>query len=216
MTSFYQMGSIGTLRANRAGKSKHLYEQMGRMDAWHAHTATIDAAQHGDAQALESLIATAWPHAFRIAFSMLRHPMSAEDAAQDACARVVHALPGLRSSAAFGLWFYRLVVREVLIHERRRRVHEPLDPLALPSDSGLTDALVRLDVLDALGTLPPKQRAVIALHYYADLSSREIAGVLGIPDGTVRYLLSLARKQLETALAAHRPLAAQGVPLRVR
>ncbi|HEY5340055.1 MAG TPA: sigma-70 family RNA polymerase sigma factor, partial [Candidatus Aquilonibacter sp.] len=57
----------------------------------------------------------------------------------------------------------------------------------------------------ALGVLPPRQRAVIALHYYADLNSREIAAVLAVPDGTVRYLLALARRRLETLLSAHRP-----------
>ncbi len=82
---------------------------------------------------------------------------------------------------------------------------EPLDPHLLASASSLTDALVRVDVLRALGALPPRHRVVVALHHYADLNSREIAEILGIPDGTVRYLLSLARRQLESLLASHRP-----------
>lgn len=185
------------------------------MNAWHAEAAAIDGARAGDARALESLIATAWPHAFRIALSILRHPMSAEDAAQEACARVIRSIADLRSPKAFGLWFYRLVVREALMLERRRRVHEPLDAADVPSASQLTDALVRLDVLRALGALPPRERAVIALHYYADLNSREIARVLQMPDGTVRYLLSCARKRLEVALDHHRPTCAPyGEPAR--
>lgn len=175
------------------------------MDAWKAQTAAIDAARCGDPAALERLIALAWPHAFRIALSIVRHPMTAEDAAQEACAQLVRAIAQLRSPEAFGLWFYRLVVREALAIERRRRAHDPLEAADLPSASGLTDALVRLDVLRALGVLPPRQRAVIALHYYADLNSREIAAVLAVPDGTVRYLLALARRRLETLLSAHRP-----------
>ncbi|HEY5340056.1 MAG TPA: sigma-70 region 4 domain-containing protein, partial [Candidatus Aquilonibacter sp.] len=54
----------------------------------------------------------------------------------------------------------------------------------------------------ALGVLPPRQRAVIALHYYADLNSREIAAVLAVPDGTVRYLLALARRRRSIASAS--------------
>ena len=191
-------------------------EEMARMNAWEPHAASIDAARDGNMEALERLIAAAWPHAFRIALSILRHPMSAEDAAQEACARVVHKLGDLRSTQAFGVWFYRLVVREALAFERRRRVHEPLAAADLPSASGLTDALVRIDVLDALGALPARQRAVVALHYYVDLNSREIAAVLSIPEGTVRYLLSLARKRLEVALDAHRPVIAKGAATRVR
>jgi RNA polymerase sigma-70 factor, ECF subfamily len=186
------------------------------MEAWQPHAAAIDAARGGDTEALESLIAAAWPHAFRIALSILRHPMSAEDAAQDACARVAGRIAELRSSGAFGVWFYRVVIREALAHLRRHRVHETLDAADLPSASPLTDVIVRLDVLDALAALPPRQRAVVALHYYADLNSREISEVLRVPDGTVRYLLALARKRLEAALDAHRPYRTEGVAVRVR
>jgi len=186
------------------------------MNEWHAQAATIDGARSGDAHALESLIAHAWPHAFRIALSIVRHPMQAEDAAQEACARVVRAIGELRSTAAFGLWFYRLVVREALMLERRRRIDEPLDAADLASASQLTDALVRIDVLRALGELPPRERAVIALAYYAELNSSEIGEVLCVPSGTVRYLLSCARKKLEIALDHHRPVPVNGETVRVR
>jgi RNA polymerase sigma factor (sigma-70 family) len=172
----------------------------------------IEAARRGEAPAVDALVALAWPHAYRIALSILRHPMSAEDAAQEACARLAGSIGGLRDAGAFGVWFYRLVVREALALERRRPKHEPLDALDLVSASPLSDALVRLDVLRALGELPPRERAVIALHYYADLNSREIGAVLTLPDGTVRYLLARARARLQHALEAHRPLSpSQGV-----
>jgi len=175
------------------------------MGSWESHVPTIEAARAGEGAALETLIAVIWPHAFRIALSILRHPAAAEDAAQEACARVVVSIGGLRDSAAFGVWFYRLVVREALRIERRAPPQEPLDPHLLASASSLTDALVRVDVFRALGALPPRQRAVVALRHYADLNSREIAQILGIPDGTVRYLLTLARRRLESLLASHRP-----------
>jgi RNA polymerase sigma-70 factor, ECF subfamily len=179
--------------------------KMATMDAWAEHGARIVAARSGDRVALEALLTAGWPHAYRIALSILRHPMAAEDAAQEACARVVLAIAQLRSGEAFGLWFYRIVVREALAIERRTRRHEPLDPRTLASASPLTDALVRVDVLRALGELPPSQRAVIALHYYADLNSREIAAIVRMPDGTVRYHLAHARRRLEALLASHGP-----------
>jgi RNA polymerase sigma-70 factor (ECF subfamily) len=175
------------------------------MLSWESHARTIDAARAGEDTALETLIAVIWPHAYRIALSILAHPMAAEDAAQEACARVAAAIGGLRCGAAFGVWFYRLVVREALRIERRAPVHEVLDPRLLASASPLTDALVRIDVFRALGALPVRQRAVVALHYYAGLNSREIAAILGAPEGTVRYHLALARRRLESLLAAHRP-----------
>jgi RNA polymerase sigma factor (sigma-70 family) len=168
---------------------------MATMQAWASQSEAIDRARGSDPAALEALLAAAWPHAFRIALSILRHPMAAEDAAQEACARMLRAIGSLRSTAAFGVWFYRLVVREALALERRHRIHDPLDAADLASASSLTDALVRIDVLRALGSLPPRQRAVVALHYYADLNSREIARIMAIPEGTVRYHLSCARRR---------------------
>ena len=185
--------------------------KMTAMQAWESHRQRIDAARHGDAAALEALLAAAWPHAYRIALSILRHPMAAEDAAQEACGRVLSAIVQLRSCEAFGVWFYRLVVREALAIERRTRIHEPLDPETVASATPLTDALVRVDVLRALGELPPQERAVVALHYYADLNSREIAAIVGIPRGTVRYHLTLGRRRLESLLDAHRPRRVSGV-----
>jgi RNA polymerase sigma-70 factor, ECF subfamily len=178
---------------------------MAGMQSWESHTRTIDAARAGEVGAPEEFTAVIWPHAYRIALSILRHPMAAEDAAQESCARVVAAIGGLRSSAAFGVWFYRLVVREALRIERRVPAHEPLDARLLASASPLTDALVRIDVLRALGVLPARQRAVVALHHYAGLNSREIAEILASPEGTVRYQLAVARRRLESLLAAHRP-----------
>jgi RNA polymerase sigma factor (sigma-70 family) len=96
-------------------------------------------------------------------------------------------------------------VREAMRIERRAPAHEALDPDTLASATPLTDALVRVDIFRALGALPARQRAAIALHYYADRNSREIAEILGTPEGTVRYHLSLARRRLESLLCAHRP-----------
>ncbi len=174
------------------------------MQQWDQHAEAINAARSGDEAAVDALLSATWPHAYRIALSILRHPMAAEDAAQEACARMVRAIAGLRSPAAFGVWFYRLVVREALAIERRTRVHDSLDSRMLASASPLTDVLIRVDVLRALGKLPPAQRALIALHYYGDLNSREIAAIVGMPDGTVRYHLALARRRLEALLSTHR------------
>jgi RNA polymerase sigma-70 factor, ECF subfamily len=179
--------------------------KMATVHAWDSHAETIVAAQAGDAAALETLLIAIWPHAYRIALSILHQPPAAEDAAQEACARIVLALGRLRTREAFSVWLYRIVVREALAIERRTRMYEPLDPRAVASASPLTDALVRLDVLRALRELPPQQRAVVALQAYAELNSREIAAVLEMPEGTVRYHLALARRRLERLLAAHHP-----------
>lgn len=59
----------------------------------------------------------------------------------------------------------------------------------------------RLDVIEAMRTLPEGQREVVALHYLADLEVAEVAGTLGIAEGTVKSRLSRGRDALALALA---------------
>jgi RNA polymerase sigma-70 factor (ECF subfamily) len=71
--------------------------------------------------------------------------------------------------------------------------------LAQPQDvPGLDD---RLDVIDALRSLPIEQREVVALHHLADLPVADIAQELGVPTGTVKSQLSRGREALATALS---------------
>ncbi len=165
--------------------------------------ATIEAARDGRAEAAERLIAAAWPHAFRIAYSIVHERALAEDAAQEACAIVYRRIDRLREAAAFRVWFYRIVVREAM-RTARYRLHAAAE-LPEYADASLGDANLRIDVLRALAKLSPAERATTVLHYYAALNSREIAAVMRIPDGSVRYYLMRARRSLERLLGDHRP-----------
>jgi RNA polymerase sigma-70 factor (sigma-E family) len=71
-------------------------------------------------------------------------------------------------------------------------------------DRGSTDPepLWDSDLWQALTELPPKQRAVIALRYYEDLSEEEIARVLGVSRGTVKSQASRALDKLRIAMTA--------------
>lgn len=149
----------------------------------------IEAARTGEGGCVERLIEEIWPHAFRIALSIVGDKTLAEDAAQESCVIVFRAIASLKSAAAFKVWLYRIVSREAL-----RLAVAPRDILAHPRAE--TDPALRLDVIRALHRLERKQRAVIVLHYYVGMNSTEIARVLGISSPAVRFRLMCARSML--------------------
>jgi RNA polymerase sigma-70 factor (ECF subfamily) len=74
-----------------------------------------------------------------------------------------------------------------------RRGPVPLEPGDLVTFSALGSALQRL---------PLREREVIVLHYFADMSAEQIAAERGVPAGTVKSRLAAARRRLERELAA--------------
>lgn len=156
----------------------------------------VDAARGGGRDEIELLLRTVWPHAYRLARAIVGADQPAEDAAQEACICMYRTIATLRSTGAFRTWFYRIVVREAGEVKRRRSRVEPVVEPAVPA----RDETAALDVWRALSTLTPKLRDVVVLRYFEDLTSREIAAVLGIPDGTVRFRLVVAKQRLRPLL----------------
>jgi RNA polymerase sigma-70 factor (ECF subfamily) len=165
--------------------------------------ATIDAARRGNTAAADRLVAETWPHAYRIAYSLLRDRELAQDAAQEACAMVFAKIAGLRSADAFRVWLYRIILRVAARLERKQKLSRALG-FARPVDDDIARSTLRADLHSALGKLTRRERAAVVLRYYADMNSREIASVLGIPDGSVRFHLAAARRRLEELLEEQR------------
>lgn len=136
----------------------------------------------------------------------------AEDAASAVFLKALHALPDFRDrdgepSGSFRTWLFRIAHNEVADRYRRRTRHPEasldlvtglIDPAASPEEVALAvDAASRLRAL--LGTLPPREREVLELRL-ADLSTTEIASVLGIREQSVWTAQSRALARMRDAL----------------
>lgn len=95
-------------------------------------------------------------------------------------------------TVALNLARRRLRRRAMLDRILRRHQEEPEPPADAASE--------HLDLHDAIRTLPDEQRAVVVLHYLADLPIDEIASIVDCPVGTVKSRLSRARAALATQL----------------
>jgi len=98
----------------------------------------------------------------------------------------------------------RMLLNTYLSHRRLRRNSElPADPtLGAERPAPEDDRTTRLDLLDALATLPPHDRAVLVLRYWEDRSVADTAHDLGITEGAVRTRSSRALQRLRPLLGA--------------
>jgi len=160
--------------------------------------ATVIAAAGGDAAALAALIERSWDWAYRLAWRLLRNREAAEDVAQEACVAAIRSLRDLREPATYRAWLHRITARIALRHARVPMTEsiERIDLAAFAHD--VDDAL---DVNAAIDALGETLRAPMLLFYAFDMPSVEIARVLRIPDGTVRWRLAEGRRRLRSILS---------------
>ena len=173
--------------------------------------ALVRSAQQGDVAAFDRLAAARIDRTYRLAVAILRSEPDARDAVQEAFVAAWRELPRLRDPVSFDAWLDRIIVnacRMALRHRRVVRLREidVGDPSASPgpeSDAGPApdDAVADVGLVRrAMGRLDAGKRAILVLHHVEDRPLGEIAAVLGVPVGTVKWRLHNARAALEHAL----------------
>jgi len=165
----------------------------------------VEAAQRGDHEAFEVLATSAGDRLYAVARLIVRDSGLAEDAVQEALVRAWRQLPSLRDPDRFDAWLYRLVVNACADQGRQqRRWSQQVRPLVLDASVGdETGAIaVREQLERGFTRLKPEQRTVVVLHFYSGFSAAEIAGILGIPEGTARSRLHYATEAMRAALTA--------------
>ena len=171
----------------------------------------IAAAREGNRAALDALLESLWPHAYRIAHSIVQSDSLAQDAAQEACATLCNSIGSLRETAAFNGWFFRIVVRCAMAISRDQPQTSCIDDLSIAAAQPQSGEPI--DMRKALGSIPPSLRTPLILQYYSGFSSSEIATIMRIPSATVRFRIAVAKRRLRPLLevrnASHTPTLTQ-------
>lgn len=151
-----------------------------------------------DEQTYLARMAAAESTLYHIACGMLTCEQDRQDALIETATRCWAHRQELRQEGYFTTWSARILINVCRSMYRRQRIWVPWrDDIPEPAAE---DDQTRLELQQALDALHPRYRVVIVMHYLEGFSVQEIAGVLRIPAGTVKYRLHQARKALRIEL----------------
>jgi RNA polymerase sigma-70 factor (ECF subfamily) len=167
----------------------------------------------GDIEAIAGLIERYQHRLYRYLLRLVSQPSTAEDLFQQTWLRVMERIQNYDPRRSFEGWLFAVAHNLAIDYLRRRlpeSLDEPLGPERTLSDvtrSDDPDALEqflskeRADrLLAAVAELPPTFREVITLRFEEEMKIEEMAGVLGLPTGTIKTRLHRALKALRRSL----------------
>jgi RNA polymerase sigma-70 factor (sigma-E family) len=146
---------------------------------------------------------TAWPRLRRIGFLLTGDHHVAEDLAQTALVRTYSSWRRVRRHDA-AAYSRRVLINLNIDRVRRNRLTEvgdvPLDVLPVAAAQATSDD--RDQIVRLLADLTDRERRVVVLRHYCDLSEADVAHELGIAAGTVKSTLSRALSKLRVSIQA--------------
>ena len=165
----------------------------------------VREAQAGNDDAFERLYRKHGRRIYALCLRMVSDPDRAEELMQDAFVRAWNTIGSFQHKSAFGTWLHRLSVNVVLSDmraEKRRSSRELLPGDLDQFKHEVRDALpeTRMDLERAIAALPSGAKEVLVLHDIEGYRYREIAGLIGVAEGTVKSQLSRARRLVREAL----------------
>lgn len=164
--------------------------------------------QEGSHDAFRLLVERYMKQAYNVAYGFLHDHDDAEDVAQESFVRVYRSIKTFRGDSEFGTWLYRIVMNLSLNRAQQRkasrvRTAESFEVIenSIQHDSGSAqEPDVRWHIERALHQLPTLQRATVILRHLNGLSTKQVSGVLGCSEGTVKTHLHRGLKKMKTML----------------
>jgi RNA polymerase sigma-70 factor (ECF subfamily) len=166
----------------------------------------VEGCRAGDLRAFERLYTTHGPRMKSVALNLTGNVPDAEDAVQETFLKVYRSVDRFKGQAALSTWIYRILVNTChdLGRRRRRRPEAPEEEVGDGSGSAPVtagDPPLRVTLEKSLDRLGERQRTVFLLFEVEGFTHREIGELLEISEGTSKFLLFDAKRQLQRLLA---------------
>lgn len=179
----------------------------------------VELVQSGSPGGLDTAVGLLKQTVFSFSMKVCGHREDAEDTMQDVLTKAFQHLPRFDHPQALSVWLYTVAKNQCLM-SRRQSKFAPKETLSLnellpdgreleellESGSPTPEAVVLNDesserVLAAVHQVPPQYRLILVLHDMEELSTAEVARIMGLREGTVRVRLHRARLFVRKELA---------------
>lgn len=171
-------------------------------------TKLVQQLKAGEKEAFDALYEKYKNILLRMAYLVSGQIDDAEDIVQETFVKCYLHIGELKKEEGFRAWLFQILYRTAYRQIKKSRREIPDDEIGIQAD--VTDGITSLDriiqtekerqVKQAVQLLDFKHRAVVVLFYYNEMSTKEIAKVLGCTEGTVKSRLFTARKKLKKKL----------------
>jgi len=176
-------------------------KQMDRSDSIQDDLLVLQC-QQGDAAGFDRLVRRWQQPLLNYAYRLTSDWGIAQDVVQETWLAVIRGLVTLKDVARFRVWLFRIASHKCQDHWRRKQTRQQfVDELQQrPGTAAAPPSAEKADIDIAFRRLSLESRTVLALMYLEDFSVGEIAGLLSLPEGTVKSRLFHARQQLRQLL----------------
>lgn len=171
----------------------------------------IHRVKEGDTGAFEELVVRYQKQIFGFVLRILKNPMDAEDTVQKVFLLAYRNLHSFRFESSFKTWLYRISINQChnLFRQQKNKEFAPFDDLPL-ADPGTSqeEEMAQKELMglarEAIEKLPTKQRMVLMLRVYQDLSFEEIGKALNIRANSAKVNFHYAMEKIKELLKGHR------------
>ena len=156
-----------------------------------------------DRAGFDEFFVASWPRLLRTTYGVAGDAQLAEDALQTAFTKAYAAWSRISRTDEPLAYVRRIAINAAIAQHRKASARRETTVESLRDGSVVShadDVVVHDEVWRAIAALPARQRAVVVLRYYEDLSEKQIADVLGCRPGTVKSQASAALATLRAAL----------------
>lgn len=168
----------------------------------------VKQMQAGDADAFDRIFERYHLKMFRMAYLISSNYADSEDIVQEAFVKCYCNCRNLKDCSRFQSWLYQILIRTAWHYVKKQSREEPVETFFEDGEPGQwnqpLDTVLKEEehrrIHDAILQLGVKQRTVVVLYYFNQLSTKEISRIMGCMEGTVKSRLHAARRNLEQSL----------------